>query len=160
IISRYLSWHGSTLGSLSASGLKARKTVNEPLAPGFIHVHPPTCYRCPFGKSYIPAGKRGLALSEPPESPPTQAETPATQDPRPGPRFPNPTAAPRGGEKGGLALPEMPQSVAPQPETAATQHQRACPPFSPPLDATGCGITCATIIEQVIQHEDPATVAA
>lgn len=52
IISRYLSWHGSTLGSLSASGLKGRKTVNEPMAPGFIHVFPPTCYRCPFGKSY------------------------------------------------------------------------------------------------------------
>ena len=51
IISRYLSWHGSTMGSLSASGLKGRKTVNEPLAPGFIHVFPPTCYRCPFGKT-------------------------------------------------------------------------------------------------------------
>ncbi len=52
IISRYLSWHGSTLGALSASGLKSRKTVNEPLAPGFLHVFPPTCYRCPFGKTY------------------------------------------------------------------------------------------------------------
>jgi adenosylmethionine-8-amino-7-oxononanoate aminotransferase len=52
VISRYLSWHGSTLGSLSASGLKSRKTVNEPLAPGFLHVFPPTCYRCPFGKEY------------------------------------------------------------------------------------------------------------
>jgi len=52
IVSRYLSWHGSTLGSLSASGLKSRKTVNEPLAPGFLHVFPPTCYRCPFGKEY------------------------------------------------------------------------------------------------------------
>ncbi len=52
IISRYLSWHGSTMGALSASGLKSRKTVNEPLAPGFLHVFPPTCYRCPFGKSY------------------------------------------------------------------------------------------------------------
>lgn len=52
IISRYSSWHGSTLGSLSASGLKSRKTVNEPLAPGFLHVFPPTCYHCPFGKSY------------------------------------------------------------------------------------------------------------
>jgi len=52
IISRYLSWHGSTLGALSASGLKSRKTVNEPMAPGFLHVFPPTCYRCPFGKSY------------------------------------------------------------------------------------------------------------
>jgi adenosylmethionine-8-amino-7-oxononanoate aminotransferase len=52
IISRYLSWHGSTMGALSASGLKGRRTVNEPLAPGFIHVFPPTCYRCPFGKQY------------------------------------------------------------------------------------------------------------
>ena len=56
IISRYLSWHGSTMGSLSASGLKGRKTVNEPLAPGFLHVFPPTCYRCPFGKSYPDCG--------------------------------------------------------------------------------------------------------
>jgi adenosylmethionine-8-amino-7-oxononanoate aminotransferase len=52
IISRYSSWHGSTLGSLSASGLKSRRAVNEPLAPGFLHVFPPTCYRCPFGKQY------------------------------------------------------------------------------------------------------------
>ncbi|HUG92640.1 MAG TPA: aspartate aminotransferase family protein [Planctomycetaceae bacterium] len=52
IIGRYLSWHGSTLGALSASGLKSRKSVNEPLAPGFLHVFPPTCYRCPFGKDY------------------------------------------------------------------------------------------------------------
>lgn len=52
IISRYESWHGSTMGSLSASGLSSRRAVNEPLAPGFIHVFPPTCNRCPFGKSY------------------------------------------------------------------------------------------------------------
>jgi adenosylmethionine-8-amino-7-oxononanoate aminotransferase len=56
VISRYLSWHGSTLASLSASGLKSRKTVNEPLAPGFLHVFPPTCYRCPFGKQYPDCG--------------------------------------------------------------------------------------------------------
>jgi adenosylmethionine-8-amino-7-oxononanoate aminotransferase len=56
VIGRYLSWHGSTLGSLSASGLKSRKTVNEPLAPGFLHVFPPTCYRCPFGKNYPDCG--------------------------------------------------------------------------------------------------------
>ncbi len=77
VIGRYLSWHGSTMGSLSASGLCSRKSVNEPLAPGFLHVFPPTCYRCPFGK-----------------------------------RYPD------------------------------------------------CGITCATIIEQVIEMEDPRTVAA
>lgn len=56
VIGRYLSWHGSTMASLSASGLKGRKTVNEPLAPGFLHVFPPTCYRCPFGKQYADCG--------------------------------------------------------------------------------------------------------
>ena len=56
IISRYQAWHGSTLGALSASGLKSRRTVNEPLAPGFLHVFPPTCYRCPFGKQYPDCG--------------------------------------------------------------------------------------------------------
>jgi adenosylmethionine-8-amino-7-oxononanoate aminotransferase len=56
IIARYQSWHGSTMGSLSASGLKSRKTVNEPLAPGFLHVFPPTCYRCPFDKAYPECG--------------------------------------------------------------------------------------------------------
>jgi adenosylmethionine-8-amino-7-oxononanoate aminotransferase len=64
VISRYLSWHGSTLGSLSASGLKSRKTVNEPLAPGFLHVFPPTCYRCPFGKSYPDCGITCATLIE------------------------------------------------------------------------------------------------
>lgn len=52
IISRYQSWHGSTMGSLSASGLASRRAVNEPLAPGFVHVFPPMRYRCPFGKEY------------------------------------------------------------------------------------------------------------
>lgn len=52
IISRYQSWHGSTTGSLSAGGLPSRRAVNEPLANGFVHVFPPTCYRCPFGKEY------------------------------------------------------------------------------------------------------------
>jgi len=52
IVSRYQSWHGSTFASLSASGLAARQVVNEPLAGGFVHVFPPTCYRCPFGKEY------------------------------------------------------------------------------------------------------------
>ncbi len=52
VISRYLGWHGSTMGSLSASGIPSRRTMNEPLAAGFVHVFPPTCYRCPFGKEY------------------------------------------------------------------------------------------------------------
>ncbi len=64
VISRYLSWHGSTLGSLSASGLKGRKTVNEPMAPGFLHVFPPTCYRCPFGKSCTDCGTTCATIVE------------------------------------------------------------------------------------------------
>lgn len=56
VISRYQSWHGSTMGSLSASGLKGRKTVNEPLPAGFVKVFPPTCYRCPFGLNYPDCG--------------------------------------------------------------------------------------------------------
>jgi len=79
------------MGSLSASGLKSRKTVNEPLAPGFIHVFPPTCYRCPFGKTYAP--------------------------------HPQPLSPEGRGED-------------------------------------GCGITCATLVGDVIEMEDPATVAA
>ncbi|MBX3441367.1 MAG: aspartate aminotransferase family protein [Planctomyces sp.] len=79
IVSRYQSWHGSTMGSLAASGLKSRKTVNEPLPAGFLHALPPTCYRCPYGKRY---------------------------------------------------------------------------------DGGACGITCADVIEQMIDLEDPETVAA
>src|SRR2546423_12230970 len=43
VISRYLSWHGSTPCSLSASGLEGRRAVNEPLAPGLLHGFPPAC---------------------------------------------------------------------------------------------------------------------
>ncbi|MGH9677682.1 MAG: aspartate aminotransferase family protein, partial [Candidatus Acidiferrum sp.] len=64
ILSRYQSWHGSTMGALSASGLKSRKSVNEPLAPGFIHVFPPTCYRCPFDKNYPECGVTCARLIE------------------------------------------------------------------------------------------------
>jgi adenosylmethionine-8-amino-7-oxononanoate aminotransferase len=63
IISRYQSWHGSTMGSLAASGLKSRKTVNEPLPAGFLHVFPPTCYRCPFGKDFD-AGRCGITCAD------------------------------------------------------------------------------------------------
>ena len=52
VISRYQSWHGGTFGSLSASGLSSRRVDSEPLAAGFLHVFPPYCYRCPFGKEH------------------------------------------------------------------------------------------------------------
>ena len=37
IVSRYQSWHGATLGALSASGLASRRSYTEPLAAGFVH---------------------------------------------------------------------------------------------------------------------------
>src|SRR5262249_15309645 len=56
VIGRYPSGHGPTTASLAAPGRTSRKPVNEPLAPGFLHVFPPTCYRCPFGKQYRDCG--------------------------------------------------------------------------------------------------------
>lgn len=51
-ISLYGSYHGATHGALSATGAKTRKTIFEPMAVGFLHAHPPYCYRCPFEKTY------------------------------------------------------------------------------------------------------------
>ncbi|MED5051639.1 aspartate aminotransferase family protein [Anoxybacillus rupiensis] len=45
IISRYRAYHGNSMGALAATGQAQRKYKYEPLAPGFIHVAPPDCYR-------------------------------------------------------------------------------------------------------------------
>ncbi len=58
IISRYRSYHGATMGALAASGGAARKLPYEPFPTGFVHVHPPDCYRCPFGLTYPDCGVR------------------------------------------------------------------------------------------------------
>lgn len=50
VVSRYWAYHGSTKGALSASGV-ADKQLFDPFLPGFVHVLPPYCYRCPFGHS-------------------------------------------------------------------------------------------------------------
>ena len=47
-IGRYLGYHGSTFGAMSASGTGRRKTKFEPLSTGFLHVFPPTHYRGRF----------------------------------------------------------------------------------------------------------------
>lgn len=44
-ISRYRAYHGSSMGSLAATGQAQRKYKYEPLAPGFLHVAPPDLYR-------------------------------------------------------------------------------------------------------------------
>ena len=52
-ISRYLGYHGTTLGTLAAGGMGDRKAKFEPLSGNdFVHVAAPYCYRCPFGLSY------------------------------------------------------------------------------------------------------------
>src|SRR3954452_3451635 len=50
IIAKYGAYHGATMGALSAGGGWERKSVFEPLLGNFLHVHPPYCYRCPYGK--------------------------------------------------------------------------------------------------------------
>jgi len=52
IISLYDSFHGTTMGALGASGTIKRKTAFEPFRTGYVHVFPPTCYRCPYGLTY------------------------------------------------------------------------------------------------------------
>ncbi len=50
IITRYRSYHGDTMGSMSVSGDFRRWPV-EPGVPGIVRVFDPYCYRCPFGKT-------------------------------------------------------------------------------------------------------------
>jgi len=52
ILSRYLSYHGATLATMSAGGVGYRKTLYEPSAIGHLHTYPPYCYRCPYEKTY------------------------------------------------------------------------------------------------------------
>lgn len=52
IITQNLSYHGTNFGSLSACGIPALKTPNEPILPGFSHVPQPYCYRCDLGLDY------------------------------------------------------------------------------------------------------------
>jgi taurine-pyruvate aminotransferase len=53
MVTRYFSYHGTTLGTLAAGGMGDRKSKFEPLSGNdFVHVAPPYCYRCPFGLTY------------------------------------------------------------------------------------------------------------
>lgn len=48
IIATYGSYHGGTMGALSASGVASRRTTFEPMMGNFIHVHPPNFNHCPL----------------------------------------------------------------------------------------------------------------
>ena len=56
IIARHFGYHGVTIAAMSATGMPAYWTLFEPRAPGFLHVQPPYCYRCAFGKSPATCG--------------------------------------------------------------------------------------------------------
>ncbi len=57
IIARYTSYHGSTAGSIAATG-DLRRWFIEPTGkiPGVIFAPEANCYRCPLGKSYPGCG--------------------------------------------------------------------------------------------------------
>ncbi|MGJ7909519.1 aspartate aminotransferase family protein [Neobacillus sp. LXY-1] len=48
VLSRWVSYHGITLGALSMSGHSGRRARFVPLLEEFPVVHPPYCYRCPY----------------------------------------------------------------------------------------------------------------
>ncbi|MCQ6277469.1 aspartate aminotransferase family protein [Bacillus sp. V3B] len=50
ILSRWVSYHGITLGALSMSGHASRRARFVPLLEDFPTIHPPYCYRCPYNK--------------------------------------------------------------------------------------------------------------
>ncbi|UCC63409.1 MAG: aminotransferase class III-fold pyridoxal phosphate-dependent enzyme [Anaerolineae bacterium] len=52
IIARWSSYHGATLGALSASGRTPLRRPYAPLLADFAHIPPAYCYRCPFGRAY------------------------------------------------------------------------------------------------------------
>ena len=56
LIARWGSYHGATLGALSASGRTPLRTTYAPLLLDVAHVPPAYCYRCPFGQSYPGCG--------------------------------------------------------------------------------------------------------
>lgn len=51
-VSRWQSYHGSTLGALSVSGNVRRRAPFSPLLTEWGHIPPCYCYRCPLGLTY------------------------------------------------------------------------------------------------------------
>ena len=52
IVSRWQSYHGSTLGALAVSGNRRRRAPYAPLLPEWGHIPPCYCYRCPLDLTY------------------------------------------------------------------------------------------------------------
>jgi adenosylmethionine-8-amino-7-oxononanoate aminotransferase len=56
VIARRRTYHGGTMGALSASGITQFRAAFEPLVPGFRHIPQPDCYRCELGLTYPHCG--------------------------------------------------------------------------------------------------------
>lgn len=52
VISRWQSYHGYTIAALSMSGRTQWRSLFTPYLLEFPHIHPPFCYRCPYGHTY------------------------------------------------------------------------------------------------------------
>ena len=52
VISRWRSYHGTTLGALAVSGRPSLRSLYLPMMHDMPHIPPPYCYRCPFGLEY------------------------------------------------------------------------------------------------------------
>lgn len=65
LISRWKSYHGLTLGALSAMGRTSFRVPFAPLLSEVIHIPPPYCLRCPYGLTYPECKLRcAMALDE------------------------------------------------------------------------------------------------
>lgn len=56
IISRWLSYHGNTIGTLSVGGRRSWRYKYEPYLLQMPHISQCYCYRCPYGLSYPGCG--------------------------------------------------------------------------------------------------------
>jgi len=56
VISRWGSYHGTTLGALAVSGKPSMRALYTPLLREMPHIPPPYCYRCAYGLSYPGCG--------------------------------------------------------------------------------------------------------
>jgi adenosylmethionine-8-amino-7-oxononanoate aminotransferase len=56
IISRWRSYHGTTLGTLAISGRPGLRSLYLPMMHDMPHIPPPYCYRCPFGLEHPSCG--------------------------------------------------------------------------------------------------------
>ena len=65
LISRWKSYHGLTLGALSAMGRAAFQTPYAPMLAHAVHIPPPYCLRCSYGLTFPDCRLRcALALEE------------------------------------------------------------------------------------------------